>query len=272
MTGDPVGGARRPAASGGLLGAPSPRASTLYRALLVLCRSIARLLDLHFELEGGDHLPRTREGRPAGGWIAAGLPHRTWMDPFVLALLLPVEPRLVFFGDGRAIFRSRFRRWVFGRIGGVIPIWPGGGREAFDAHVQAAVATLRAGAVFALMPEVGPPVPLDQARPLAAGLGYFALRSGAPIVPLILGGADELHRGRRIVLRVLEPVGAAELTALPPGVPLPGPGSAFERRAAHALVAALHERTAPDVAELHRLTRPVPSARKRWRWLTTLFH
>ena len=56
---------------------------------------------------GRQHLPRTADGAPAGGWIAAGLPHRTWVDPFVVTLDLPVEPRLTFFGDGRAIFRSR---------------------------------------------------------------------------------------------------------------------------------------------------------------------
>ncbi|MDO8484107.1 MAG: hypothetical protein Q7S35_04105 [Candidatus Limnocylindrales bacterium] len=55
------------------------------------------------------------------------MPHRTWVDPFVVADNLPIEPRLVFFGDGPAMFRSRWRRWVFRRIGGVIPIWPGGG-------------------------------------------------------------------------------------------------------------------------------------------------
>ena len=37
---------------------------------------------------------RGRDGRPAGGWIAAGMPHRTWVDPFVVADDLPVEPRL----------------------------------------------------------------------------------------------------------------------------------------------------------------------------------
>jgi hypothetical protein len=72
------------------------------------------------------------------GWIAAGLPHRTWVDPFVVADNLPIKPRLVSFGDGPAIFRSLWRRLIFRRMGGVMPIWPGGGRAAVDAHLSAA--------------------------------------------------------------------------------------------------------------------------------------
>jgi 1-acyl-sn-glycerol-3-phosphate acyltransferase len=116
------------------------------------------------EVVGTQLLPVDQAGRPTGGWIAAGLPHRTWVDPFVVADNLPLEPRLVFFGDGRAIFRSRWRRLVFRTIGGVIPIWPGGGRAAVEAHLTAASAALSAGAVLCLSPRAGRRrhrVPLD---------------------------------------------------------------------------------------------------------------
>ena len=33
---------------------------------------------------------------------------------------------------------------------------------------------------------------------IAPGIGYFGLRSGAPIVPMVFGGTHELYRGRRI--------------------------------------------------------------------------
>ncbi len=256
----------------GLLGFPSPHPPALYRALLRGCHVVGRLLDLRLRLEGAEHLPRTPDGRPTGGWIAAGFPHRTWIDPFVLAELLPVQPRLVYFGDGRAIFRSRLRRIVFARIGGVVPIWPGGGRHAVEAHIAAARSVLDAGAVFALMPEVGPAVPVGQARPFGAGLGYFALRTGAPIVPLVLGGTHELCWGRRIVLRTLPPVTARELLGLLPDDELPAPWSPEERGAAHRIVEELHRRTAADVAECHRLVEPPAGARRPMRWLTGLFH
>jgi 1-acyl-sn-glycerol-3-phosphate acyltransferase len=256
----------------GLLGPPSASATRLYRFLLAFGRMIGRLLRIRLRLEGGEHLPRTADGRPEGGWIAVGVPHRTWVDPFVLALLLPIEPRLVWLGDGRAIFRSPLRRIVFRRIGGVIPIWPGGGRDAVDAHFAGAQAALEAGAVFALFPEVGPAVPVDRARMFGAGVGYVALRTGAPVVPLILGGTHELYLGRRIVLRVLPPVAARDLAGLGPGDALPPPGSREEREAAHRIVAALHALTAGAVAATHNAAEPRPGARKRWRGLTHLFH
>ena len=190
----------------------------------------------------------------------------------MLALLLPVQPRLVWLGDGEAIFRSRLRRFIFRRIGGVIPIWRGGSRRAVDAHVEGARAALDAGAVFALFPEVGPAVPVDLARPLGAGLGYIALRTGAPIVPLVLGGTHEIYLGRRIVLRVLSPVTGRELAGLGPDDVLPHSNSREEREAAHRVVEALHARTAEAVASTHRAVEPAPGSRKPLRRLTDLLH
>ena len=262
----------------GLVGSPSPRAPFSYRALLAGCRLVSRLIAARLELEGAEHLPRTADGRPAGGWIGVGMPHRTWVDPFVLALLLPLEPRLFFLGDGRTIYRSRLRRFVFSRIGGVVPIWPGSGPGGFAAQVGAVRQVIDAGGVFVLFPEVGPPVPVEQARPLAAGIGYFALRTGAPIVPLVLGGAHEIFRGRRIILRVLPPVTALRLAGRPAdaGAPekaaAPEGASRTEREAAHRIAAELHARCRHDVADAHRASEPPPGTRKHWVWLTGLFH
>ncbi len=265
---------------------PEPAAPRLYRWLIGACRLIGLLLRLRLELQGAEHLPRDGHGRPSGGWIALGVPHRTWIDPFVLAILLPVEPRLVFLGDGRAIYRSRIRRALFARIGGVVPIWPGTGPAAFDRHLAAARSVLESGAVFALFPEVGPPVPIERARPFGGGIGYFALRTGAPVVPLILGGTHELFVGRRIVLRVLPPVTAESLlrgsgpdgTAVGDGVGSDRSGvthpadAAADRAAAHRVVAALEAMVAPHVSECHRLVEPPPGARRPFRRLTNLFH
>ena len=56
------------------------------------------------------------------------------------------------------------------------------------------------------------------ARPFGSGLAYFALRTGAPIVPLVLGGTDELFRGRRFRLEILEPVTWQSLAGVAPGI------------------------------------------------------
>ena len=254
----------------GLVGPPSPRASASYRVLLRLAGWLGHgAFGFRTEVHGREHLPRDAAGVALGGWIAAGLPHRTWVDPFVLADALPVEPRLVFFGDGRAIFRSRWRRAVFRRIGGVIPIWPGRGRDGIEAYLGAAQAALGAGAVLCLFPETGPATPPGTARPFGLGVAYFALRSGAPIVPILLGGTHELYRGRRFRMDILPAVTARELASIPDDLPLPTPWTADERRAARAIVDRLHVRLAEPVAAAHAASEPPPGTRKRWRWLTT---
>ncbi len=257
----------------GLVVPPTARASRTYRATLAWIHLIGRsLFGFRTEVVGLDRLPLTSDGRPAGGWIAAGLPHRTWVDPFVVADNLPLEPRLVFFGDGRAIFRSRWRRWLVRRIGGVIPIWPGGGREAVDGHLAAAAAALDAGTVLCLFPETGPPTPPGTARPFGSGLAYFALRTGAPIVPIVLGGTHELYLRRRFRLEVLEPIAWQDLADVPPDTRPPEPWSSAERRLAHGVTLALHERTAVSVAAAHLATTLPPGRPKRWRWLTNAWH
>jgi 1-acyl-sn-glycerol-3-phosphate acyltransferase len=254
-------------------GPQTVRASWIYRLLLAGVRVLGRgVFGFRTEVIGAQHLPLDAAGTPAGGWIAAGLPHRTWVDPFVVADNLPIEPRLVFFGDGRAIFRSRWRRVVFQTIGGVIPIWPGGGRADVDTHLEAASAALRAGAVLCLFPETGPATPPGTARPLGLGVAYFALRTGAPVVPIILGGTHELYRGRRFRLQILPPVTARELAGMPDGAALPEPWTGMERAVAHRIVGALRAMTAEPVAAAHLATESPPGVRKRWRWLTTAWH
>ncbi len=241
----------------GLIGTATARSSRGYRIILATTHTIGRgLFGFRIEVRGREHLPRDEAGRPVGGWIAAGLPHRTWVDPFVVADSLPVEPRLVFFGDGRAIYRSWWRRWLVGRVGGVIPIWPGGERASIDAYIAAATSALEAGAVLCLFPETGPATPPGTARPFGAGLAYFALRTGAPIVPLVLGGTEELYRGRRLRLDVLVPVTWQDLADVPPGSPPPEPWSSGERRVAHRVTQALHDRTAGAVERAHLATVP----------------
>jgi 1-acyl-sn-glycerol-3-phosphate acyltransferase len=229
----------------------------------------ARFLRFRFVLEGAEHVPKAADGHPAGAWIAAGMPHRTWIDPFVLALLLPVEPRLHFIGDGPTIYRSRLRRLALTRIGGIIPIWSGSGPRGFEEHVAAARQVIDAGGVLTLFPEVGPPSALGEIRRLSPGVAYFALRTGAPIVPLVIGGNDELYLGRRLRLRVLHPVTARELGGLAPEEPLPEPGTPAERDLARRITEELATLVALQVAEVHAASVPPPGARKRWRWLTT---
>lgn len=260
-----------PELAAGLIGSSSPRAGFAYRLLRLAWRLIAAGLGWRISVVGLERLPRSADGSRRGGWIAAGIPHRTWIDPFLLWAVLPAEPRLVFFGDARTMARSPLRRWAVGRVGGILPIPSRGGPRALATHLAAAGQVLRAGAVFCLFPEHGPPAPVGQAREVAAGLGYIALRSGAPIVPIVIGGNDELFWGRRLTVRILPPLDARELAGLAGEASTPEPGGRGEREAAHRIATALRARTADPIAAAHRAVAPRPGRRKRGRWLTTLF-
>ena len=255
----------------GLHGPATAEPGLTYRFLRQLWRLLAGLLRVRLVLEGAEHLPRDERGRPRGGWIAAVVPHRTWIDPFVPWILLAARPRFAFFGDARAMARSPLRRFVVRRLGGVIPISAARDPRAMDGHIEAAKAVLGAGAVFMIMPETGAASALGEIRRLGGGMAYIALRTGAPIVPLVLGGNDELYFGRSIVLRALPALDPLEPAGLASADHLTVPGSTTERDAAHRLTAAFATRVEDAVAEVHRAAQPPTGARKRGRFLTRLF-
>ena len=255
----------------GLLGAASPLPGTTYRLLRRVWQMAAWLLRARLVLQGAEHLPRDARGRPVGGWIAAVVPHRTWIDPFVPWILLPERPRFAFFGDARTMARSPLRRFVVRRLGGVIPIPTGREPRTVEIHLDAAGRALAAGMVFMLMPETGPASPPGELRRLGGGMAYVALRSGAPIVPLVLGGNHELYLGRKVILSLLPPLDPRALAGLAPGEPLPEPGSPAERRAVRALTAAFAEIVAPTLQDVHARAEPPRGTRKRGLRLTTIF-
>jgi 1-acyl-sn-glycerol-3-phosphate acyltransferase len=228
----------------------SPRDGPVFQLAMRVCWLLARVVFcLRLALRGAEHLPRDADGRLIGSWIAAPVPHVRWIDPFLLLLVLPRRPRLVFLADGRHLYRTRFRRILFRLVGGVVPVWPRrGGADAFRAHVSAAQQIVQAGAVFTIFPDGGRPARPHGARPIRAGLGYIGLRTGAQIVPIVIGGADELYRGRRLVVQLLPPVEPNELAGLPVGSSPPQPQSGDERAAAHRLTEALTAMTGPHVS------------------------
>jgi 1-acyl-sn-glycerol-3-phosphate acyltransferase len=258
----------------GLIGDASPRAGLAYRLLRRAWHVPAIALGFRVQVTGLDRLPRDAAGRRVGGYIVAGLPHRSWVDPFLPWGWLPAEPRLVFFGDARTMARSPLRRWFVRRVGGILPIPSHGGPHSFAIHLEAASAVLRAGAVFCLFPESGFPAPPGTTRPVSPGIGYIALRSGAAIVPVVIGGNDLLYLGRRLAMRIQAPVTWRELAATdgdPVPADAPPPGTAEETRLAHRVADGLRARTAEAVRQAHEDMAPAPGARLRGTRLTHLF-
>jgi len=253
----------------GLQGSASARPPLAYRGAILLGRFLARyVFGMRMTLEGRENLPHDAGGRRTGGWIAAPMAHRSWVDPFVEVVTLPLAPHFYFFGDGRVMYLTAFRRFLFRLIGGIVPVWPRGGRRAFFEHLDAAARVVGVGAVFVIHPEAASALPPPgRLRTVQAGVGYLALRTGAPVVPMLLGGTTDLYRGRRLTLRVLPAISVHELAGLPPGE-LPERESPEEKAAARRIAERLEEMLTPLVAE--RFERDVAESakdRRRWRWL-----
>jgi len=240
--------------------APSSRPGLIVRVLLGLFRwAMGTIAAVRVTVEGRDQLPRE------GGYILACASHRSWFDgPLLLSEF--VEPRLWYIASASTIFRFPGLEWAMRRFGGMVPVYRGG--TDLDVHIDAARAILDAGAVFGIYPEGARAGDGDRIAPFRRGIGLIGLRTGAPIVPLALGGSKELYRGRRIGLRVLPPTSALKLAGL---MKAPEPGSAAELEAARHATEALALLLAPNVTELARRADDPRTHPRRWRWMSGLF-
>jgi 1-acyl-sn-glycerol-3-phosphate acyltransferase len=240
---------------------PAIRAGVDYR----LARAFARVLLMG--LFGFRVDARGRELLPTGGYILLAALHRGWMDPFLALDAVPTEPRVWTLGSGPSGFDRPWKERLLRIVGGVLPVWRGG--IGIEVHVTAARAVLERGGVFSTFVEGTIGGLPDRPTPFRLGAFVIALRTGAPIVPLAVAGAEVLYRGKRFATRILPPVTLPELVGADwKGAPEPGSREELEvaRRAAEALEALL----APVIAEIHPLTVDPPGRRRRWPWLTGL--
>jgi 1-acyl-sn-glycerol-3-phosphate acyltransferase len=226
---------------------PEATASTFVRLTALFARFILfGLFRFRIGVEGRELLPQ------GGGYIVVAAAHRGWMDPFVVLVALPLEPRVWFLGSGPSAFGPRWREALIHRLGGLLPVWRGG--VGVEKHVSAARAVIANGAVFAQMPEGTVSGPAGQIGPFRSGAAIIALRTAAPIVLLAMAGTEELYLGRRLAARILPPTSTAEL--LGPdwdGRPV-APSSRQELDLARRLTERFAERLGPAVAALYPWT------------------
>jgi HAD superfamily hydrolase (TIGR01509 family) len=151
---------------------------------------------LRLRLEGRQRLPAT----PA----IYCFNHLNWADPFVLMAMLPMRPRLTFFGpkeeDMSVGGRNRLMTWT----GATIPYRPG--KNDLIEATRRVHAVIVAGGVVAIAGE-GRIQPFEaHLRPLNEGAAYFALREQVPLVPIAIHGTSWLGFGRRIRVVIGEPL------------------------------------------------------------------
>ena len=136
--------------------------------------------------------------------------HLGWMDAISLLLLFPAEPRVHFLADPTSMMRNR-PLWALVRAtGGIVPVDRAkhGDRRLFG-HVERCLAQ---GGAIALFPEgdFGPRE--GQLLPFKKGFAHFAVDANVQVVPVGLSGMRDLWLGKRLVVRIGEPIPAAGQT------------------------------------------------------------
>ena len=240
---------------------PGPNAPLLYRVLIRLAEIfLFTICGLRVHVEGAENLPD-------GGYIAVCALHRSWVDPLLLVRALPIEPRVWFMGSGPTAFDRPWKEALLRRTGGLLPVWRGS--RDISVHVRSAQAVIDEGAVLGLFAEGRIGGAPDAPAKMRPGGALLALRTGAPIVPVAVCGAERLYRGKRITVSFLEPTDPGELLGRHERG-LPEPGSRAELRAAQQMTEALTERLGEAIASSYPATLDEDDRPRRWSWLTRL--
>lgn len=174
--------------------APGPHIPLRYR-FMRLFFAFAGWLLFRIRIVGSENIPH-------GNYIALAN-HLNWVDPLLLMIALPPEPRLYFIGAAQAKNRG-WKTFLFDRYDGWIPFERGArwvGKDIFERPL----AVLQSAAVLALFPEgdVGPRE--GELQPLRPGIGHLVARAPFPILPLALSGTKELYWRKEITITIGKP-------------------------------------------------------------------
>src|SRR5437867_13069021 len=132
------------------------------------------------------------------------------MDAISLLLLFPPEPRIHYLADPSSMMRNR-PLWALVRAaGGIVPV--DRAQRSNTALFRHVARCLERGGVVAVFPEgdFGPRE--GELLPFKKGFAHFAVDANVPVVPVGLSGMRDLWLGKRLVVRIGEPIPAAGQT------------------------------------------------------------
>ena len=177
--------------------------------------------------------------------------HLNWADPLFLLAVLPASPKVAMFGPKEEDMRSGGRNRLIVWLGFSIPYRPE--KSDLIETTRRVQRVLEDGWAIVIMGEGRIHRGERELTPVADGCAYFALRGGVPIVPIAINGTSWLGFGRRVRVRVGEPIPA-------------------EGRANREAVDALTSRTTAALLSLVAdFPDPAPPGRVG-RWLTEVFN
>src|SRR5207247_11431197 len=189
---------------------------------------------------------------PARGPLLVVANHQGWADGFLLAASFPLSADVRLLGDREGTGKVWWWRAVRRAVGLVIPI-ERAAASADRAAITTTLAALEGGAIVVVFAEGRVSRVESSLGPFARGVGYLALRSGVPVLPVWLSGTAELYLGRDLALIAGRPRSVAAATPT--------------KERTSELARVLHD----DLAAIGPLWRDPEPAEKRWRWLTDLF-
>lgn len=164
--------------------------------------------------------------------------HLSHLDPFLLLAFCPPYPYYYILGDARTLYNKRWKRWLIGWAGGVIPLerwWKeeiavmtaadngqddlkplaaeirdrvpnGSSIQQMRQIDQAVQALLARGDGVMLFPEGRLGEREGHMHPLRRGTVLYAMRSGVPIHPVAIIGTKILFFRKQITLRFGPPL------------------------------------------------------------------
>lgn len=165
--------------------------------------------------------------------------HLNHLDPFLILATVPATPYYYILGDARTLYNHRWKRWIVGNAGGVIPLerwWKeeiavieqaesdrpdlkelaaaiqedvlnGSSIKQMRQIDQAVQAILQRGDGILLFPEGR--LGSQEGRlnfSLKRGTVIYAMRSGVPIVPVAIAGTQTLYFRKTLTLRFGQPL------------------------------------------------------------------
>lgn len=131
-----------------------------------------------------------REHIPKDGPVIIAANHRSFLDPFVIGMMLR---RPLYFVAKAELFKNPIVAWWLSSLG-AFPVDRGhGDRDAMDTARR----ILERGDCVVIFPEGTRIRPGALASP-RRGVGRLALQTGAPVVPIALIGTESVRRGWRI--------------------------------------------------------------------------
>ena len=165
----------------------------LYAFLQVLVRVVVGIF-FRVEVVGAENVPE-------GGCLVVSN-HLSWADTIFIMYALPRKPRINTMANESTVFNTGFKRWLMPRLA-VFPIRRNRGKLDEQA-VNQVYELLNAGQRVLIFPE-GAYGRDGELKPLKDGVGYFALNSGQPLLPILLTGTGRLRPFKRLTVAIGKP-------------------------------------------------------------------